>query len=243
MKPKLLEIVLDHPASGPVGLDEDATARASRERLEPHRARAREEIENGGVVDRADQVVGGLADAVARGTRRLASGCGDSRAAAVTGDDPHRCDQGGRQRGRRRTASPRRPSSRGGDGGAARPVEELLILAQPREPEIREPGLPRAEQLTLAADLEVPFGELEAVGRLHHRLETVVGDVGELLLRARDEQAVRLLRPAPDAAAELVELGEAEAVGLLHDHDRRVRDVDADLDHRRGDEHIESRLP
>ena len=36
-----------------------------------------------------------------------------------------------------------------------------------------------------------------------------------------------------------MELGEAEAVGLLHDHDRRVRDVDADLDHRRRDEDVE----
>ena len=64
-------------------------------------------------------------------------------------------------------------------------------------------------------------------------------DVRELLLRAGDEQAVRLLRPAPDATAQLVELREAEAVGLLHDHDRRVRDVDADLDHRRRDEHVD----
>ena len=36
-----------------------------------------------------------------------------------------------------------------------------------------------------------------------------------------------------------MQLREPEAVGLLHDHDRRVRDVDADLDHRRRDEHVE----
>ena len=53
------------------------------------------------------------------------------------------------------------------------------------------------------------------------------------------EQAVRLLGAAADAAAQLVQRREAEAVGLLHDHDRRVRDVDADLDHRRRDEHVE----
>ena len=66
-----------------------------------------------------------------------------------------------------------------------------------------------------------------------------MGDVRELLLRAGDEQAVRLLRPAPDPAAQLVELREPEAVGLLHDHDRRVRHVDADLDHGRRDEHVD----
>jgi hypothetical protein len=36
-----------------------------------------------------------------------------------------------------------------------------------------------------------------------------------------------------------VELGKPEAVGLLDDHHRRVGDVDADLDHRRRDEHVE----
>ena len=36
-----------------------------------------------------------------------------------------------------------------------------------------------------------------------------------------------------------MELREAEAIGLLDDHDRRVRDVDADLDHRRRDEDVE----
>ena len=36
-----------------------------------------------------------------------------------------------------------------------------------------------------------------------------------------------------------MELREAEAVGLLHDHDRRVRDVDPDLDHGRRDEDVQ----
>ena len=40
-----------------------------------------------------------------------------------------------------------------------------------------------------------------------------------------------------------MELGEPEAVGLLDDHDRRVRDVDTDLDHCRRDEDVQlSRL-
>ena len=90
-----------------------------------------------------------------------------------------------------------------------------------------------------AAQVEVDLGELEAVGRLDERLEARLRGLGQLLLRARDEQAVRLLRAAADAAAQLVELREAEAVGLLDDHHRRVRDVDADLDHRRRDEHVE----
>ena len=95
----------------------------------------------------------------------------------------------------------------------------------------------------LAAQLEVALGELEAVGRLDERLEPRLRGVGQLVLRPRDQQAVRLLRAAADAAAELMELREPEPVGLLDDHDRRVRDVDADLDHRRRDEHVELAAP
>jgi CDP-6-deoxy-D-xylo-4-hexulose-3-dehydrase len=39
--------------------------------------------------------------------------------------------------------------------------------------------------------------------------------------------------PAPDATAELVQLGDTEAVGVDDDHDRRVGHVDPDLDDRR----------
>src|SRR3954451_23986005 len=108
-----------------------------------------------------------------------------------------------------------------------------------RELQIRQAGLPRAEQLAAAAKLEVDLRQLEAVGRAHERFETLDGGVGQVLARARDQKAVRLLRSAADASAQLVQLREAEAVGFLHDHDRCVRDVDADFDHRRRDQHVE----
>ena len=43
---------------------------------------------------------------------------------------------------------------------------------------------------------------------------------------------------AADAPAQLVQLGDAVAVGVLDEHDRGVGDVDADLDDGRGDEHV-----
>ena len=69
--------------------------------------------------------------------------------------------------------------------------------------------------------------------------EPLLRRLRQLVLHPRHEQAVRLLRAAADAAAQLMQLREAEAVGLLDDHHRRVRNVDADLDHRRRDEHVE----
>ena len=77
------------------------------------------------------------------------------------------------------------------------------------------PDCRRAEELALAAQLEVALGELEAVGRLDERLQPRLCAVGQLELRPGDEQAVGLLGAAPDPAAQLVELCEAETVGLL----------------------------
>ena len=53
---------------------------------------------------------------------------------------------------------------------------------------------------------------------------------------AGHEQAGARARAAPDPPAQLVELREAEALGVLDDHQRRAGHVDADLDHRGRDE-------
>src|SRR5262245_24049434 len=121
----------------------------------------------------------------------------------------------------------------------ARPLEQLAVCAEASETELREARLPRAEQLALPAQLQVLLCQLETVGRLDERLQPFARVVCQLLLGTRDEQAVGLLGAAADAAPQLVELGEPETIGLLDDHDRRVRNVDADLDHCRRDEHIE----
>ena len=54
------------------------------------------------------------------------------------------------------------------------------------------------------------------------------------------EEVAPARRAAPaDAAAQLVQLGDAEAVGALDHHHRRLGHVDADLDDRRRDEDLE----
>ncbi len=50
------------------------------------------------------------------------------------------------------------------------------------------------------------------------------------------QQAEARLAAAPDPAAQLVKLGEAEALGMLDHHHGRARHVHADLDHRGRDE-------
>src|SRR6266542_3551071 len=111
-------------------------------------------------------------------------------------------------------------------------LHQRVIPHDVAETEARHARLLRAEKLAGAAELEIALGHLEAAARPGEELQA-------LLLLVRHENAVRLSRAAPDAAAELVELREAVAVGVDDEHDRGVRHVDADLDHRRGDEHVE----
>ena len=59
------------------------------------------------------------------------------------------------------------------------------------------------------------------------------------LLDLGHEQAHRRLAASADAAAELVQLADPEPVSVHDDHDRGVRDVDSDLDHGGGDEHVD----
>ena len=58
-----------------------------------------------------------------------------------------------------------------------------------------------------------------------------------------DEQAQPGHAAAADAAAQLVQLRDAEPVGVEDHHRRRVRHVDADLDDRRRDQHVDVAAP
>ncbi len=55
----------------------------------------------------------------------------------------------------------------------SRTLEEILVAAETDEAQVGVAGLPRTEELALAADLEVALGELEAVRRRDHRLEAL----------------------------------------------------------------------
>ena len=88
-------------------------------------------------------------------------------------------------------------------------------------------------------------GELEAraqgVEGLEH-LEALLRLYGELLVRRRREQGVGAGLGAPDAAAQLVELGEAEHVGPVHDEGVGGGDVEAGFDDGGGEQHVELAL-
>ena len=101
-----------------------------------------------------------------------------------------------------------------------------------------------AEHLARAADLEVVHREVEARAQVLHHLDRL-----EPLLRLRatatsagrrQQVRIRLVVRAADAAAQLVQLREAEAVGALDDDRVGGRHVDAGLDDRRADEQVDA---
>src|SRR5215210_5279185 len=83
--------------------------------------------------------------------------------------------------------------------------DQTAVPPEPREFQVGEAGLARPEQLALAAKLEIDLGEREAVRRVDEGLKAPLGFFGQILLRARDEQAVRLLATASDPPPQLVE--------------------------------------
>ena len=60
---------------------------------------------------------------------------------------------------------------------------------------------------------------------------------------SESEDAEGPMRSAADPAAELVELRQAEALGILDQHHAGIRHVDPDLDHRRRHQHVQLARP
>ena len=116
-------------------------------------------------------------------------------------------------------------------------LEQLAVADQVSDLEARHPRLAGAEKFAGAAELKIKFGDLETIRGTDHGVEapfTVVGD-----LAAGHEYAIRLSGAAADAAAQLMELCQPEALGVFNHHDSGVGHVHADLDDRGGNQNIQ----
>ena len=104
----------------------------------------------------------------------------------------------------------------------------------PGDVEAGHAALPRAEHVAFAAQLQILLGDAEAVVGLAQDRKPRLRRFAER--RLVEQEAGRALGAAADAAAQLMELREAEALGVLDHHHARLGHVDADLDHRGGDQ-------
>ena len=177
-------------------------------------------------------------------------------AARRPGDDPagvagRHVPLAGSPAATRRSQPSSSSAARAGRGGSSRPSASSSASACVRartassrcsatwSDATRRRGKPlwaRPEDVALLAQLEVLLGELEPVVRLDDGAQAGHRD---LVGRIGHQHAERFDAAAPDPAAELVELGQAEPVGALDDHHRRRRHVDPDLDDRRPDQDVQ----
>ena len=98
------------------------------------------------------------------------------------------------------------------------------------------PRLLIAEQIAGAANVEVVAGELEAGAEaveLGQHLQALLRGLGDRAVRRHRQIGVGACLGPADAAAQLVELRKAEAVGAIDDQRIRARDVESALDDRR----------
>ena len=90
------------------------------------------------------------------------------------------------------------------------------MTLEARHPKARLAGLPGAEDFAGAAQGQVLFGDVEAVLALTDDLEPFPADLAEW--GAVEQDAVALAAAAADAAAQLMELGQPQALRVFDHH-------------------------
>src|SRR5258706_619156 len=113
--------------------------------------------------------------------------------------------------------------------------DQILVLENVGVAQYQLAALALAEELPRAADLQVPFGDLEAIAALEDHFQPRARRLGQLAI---EQDADAVAPAAADAPAKLVQLREAEALGALDHHQRGPRHGHAHLDHRGADQEL-----
>src|SRR5947199_422100 len=102
-------------------------------------------------------------------------------------------------------------------GGLLYARQQVRIAHQIRDPQLRESGLTRAEQLPGSAQLEVAARDLKAARALPDHPEALARQCRQR--PAVQQHAGARLRAAPDAPAQLMQLPQSHAIGLVEYHE------------------------
>ena len=115
--------------------------------------------------------------------------------------------------------------------------EQGAVADEVGDPEIGQAGLTRAEEFAGAAHGEIKLRELEAILGADHGIQSFFSLFRHAL--SSDEDAVAFGRATADAAAQLMQLCEAEALSVFDDHYRCIGNVDADFNYGCRHEHVD----
>ncbi len=109
-------------------------------------------------------------------------------------------------------------------------VQQMMIPGQIGDAHLLDAGLARAQHLAGTAQLEILLGDVEAVVALAHGLQSGFGHVAQR--RLIQQHATGGVAAAPDPAAQLMQLRQAQPFSVVDDHQAGVGHINADLDHR-----------
>src|SRR5688572_25650321 len=116
-------------------------------------------------------------------------------------------------------------------GHLPRHGQQVVVVGEPGHPDVGVARLTLAQQIALAALLEIQLGNPESIGGGGKGPEPGRGPVGH-------QHAMAGLAAPPDPAPELVQLGQPEPLGMLDHHHRGVGYVDSHLDDRGRHQHL-----
>src|SRR6185369_14325697 len=112
---------------------------------------------------------------------------------------------------------------------AAGDFQQVGMCLEARDAKAWGSRLARAEQFAFAAQFQVFLSDAKSVFRFTHDRQARMTSFAQWPLVEQD--AGRSLVTAPYASAKLVKLRQAEALGMLDHHDRRIGNIDADFHH------------
>ena len=108
-------------------------------------------------------------------------------------------------------------------------LDNLAILSEVGNVQVEsDAALLGSFHIAGATQLHVLLGDDKAVVGLSHHLQAVTCIAAQIA--SRHEDTVTLIGPTPYPAPQLVQLREAETLGILDDHDRGIGDIDTHFD-------------
>src|SRR5450759_3038271 len=119
---------------------------------------------------------------------------------------------------------------------APRDLQDFGVAQNVGDTQARQTGLFGPEEFPWTAQLQVHLRNVEAVGGFHQRAYAFPRGIVHLV---GHQEAVTLRRAAAHAAAQLVQLRQAESLRLFHHHHAGVGHIHAHFDHRGRDQNLD----
>ena len=115
------------------------------------------------------------------------------------------------------------------------PLQHVAIVGEAGQGEIGQARLTGSQHLARPPQAQVHLGNLKAVAGAHQQFQALAG---QHVAAVVDQQTVGGGRPPAHPAAQLVQLGQAEALGMVDQHHAGLGNIHTYLHHRGAHQHL-----